>query len=453
MPDASLNWKDVLEQLTSQVCRNEISFEKASMTVKQLSFQEQLDLKTLSNAFAEFQLESHRKSSGEIFIRAQLFYEAVRHRYESSEGQAFNSTLVAIYGFFVAGMLLESKELTSAKKLYERHLDDFNDIFKLKTLPNQEIHPIRDFLLSALNNLSVICIELQEIESAKQYCKRAIEIASKNSFFWPLATAYNNLGLIQMNTVSYNEAVRSFEGALDALKRYITLKDNTLSGISRKLFGAKDMEGRIIGNLAGSYCHLGDYKKAKKLFERALKIADETGDKKSKADRLSNFAMLLADQGFSFLMKQEIKKGIEFLEKAIIYYTDAIALSKMVGDDKGAGISIGNLGLALARLGRDEEAIRNFEEALEIARKTGHKVGEANWLNMTGQALFAIGKHEQGISDVTKALRISKEIGFTRGIEDSLRFLIHAYMVVGDQRRSENCTIELETILKPNQRD
>ncbi len=446
MANVPLNWKDMAEHLTYQVCSNEISIEKSLQEVKQLNFQEQLDKEAISHAITDLMWDSFRAPNREIFVKAQLFYEAVKHKYISSGRKAFSNCFVAFYGYVLAGLFHKNKDFNRAKEIYERHLSDFNDILNMETRPNQEIHPIRDFLLPALNNLSLICMDLLEKDNALKYCNRAIDIASKNNFLWHLATAYNNIGLIQMNSGRGQEAIQKFELALDTLRNYLTTEDNTISGMSRRMFDAKDAEGRFIGNLASAFYNLGEFDKAEKQFIRAIEIADETKDKQGKADRLGNLALLMADKGLSNINNSNINEGTKCLETAITYYNETISLSKIIGDDKGMEISIGNRGLAYGRLGRYKEALNDFEEALELSRSLEHKIGEANWLNMAGQMLFTMEKYEQGISDIQKALRISKEIGFTRGIEACLGFLVYAYKEIGNNNLAQKYKSELATL-------
>ena len=54
------------------------------------------------------------------------------------------------------------------------------------------------------------------------------------------------------------------------------------------------------------------------------------------------------------------------MEEAIDYYEQALVISREIGDRRGEGNRLGNLGLAYAALGRVEEAIDFYQQALVI---------------------------------------------------------------------------------------
>ena len=64
---------------------------------------------------------------------------------------------------------------------------------------------------------------------------------------------------------------------------------------------------------------------------------------------------------------------------AIGYYEQALAISREIGDRRGEGHDLGNLGLALRRPGRRRgAAIGYYEQALAISREIGDRRGEGS---------------------------------------------------------------------------
>ncbi|NAS89575.1 hypothetical protein C4E24_07580, partial [ANME-1 cluster archaeon AG-394-G21] len=55
--------------------------------------------------------------------------------------------------------------------------------------------------------------------------------------------------------------------------------------------------------------------------------------------------------------------------KAIEYYEQALAIAREIGDRRGEGNSLGNLGLAYSDLGQEEKAIEYYEQALAIGKE------------------------------------------------------------------------------------
>ncbi len=65
------------------------------------------------------------------------------------------------------------------------------------------------------------------------------------------------------------------------------------------------------------------------------------------------------------------------MARAIEYYEQALQISREIGDRRGEGNRLGNLGLAYSGLGEVARAIEYYEQALQIARETGDRRGEA----------------------------------------------------------------------------
>ena len=68
------------------------------------------------------------------------------------------------------------------------------------------------------------------------------------------------------------------------------------------------------------------------------------------------------------------------MEEAIGYYEQALAIAREIGDRRGEGTDLGNLGNAYCCLGQVEEAIGYYERALAIAQEIGDRRGEGNHL-------------------------------------------------------------------------
>ncbi|NJL56521.1 tetratricopeptide repeat protein [bacterium] len=60
------------------------------------------------------------------------------------------------------------------------------------------------------------------------------------------------------------------------------------------------------------------------------------------------------------------------------YHEQALVISREIGDRRGEGSDLGNLGIAYERLGDIPQAIAYYEQALELARAIGDRQGEAN---------------------------------------------------------------------------
>ena len=112
---------------------------------------------------------------------------------------------------------------------------------------------------------------------------------------------------------------------------------------------------------------LSEPRKAIEYYEQALDIAREIGDRRGEGADLGNLGNAYSDLG-------EARKAIE-------YYEQALAIAREIGDRRGEGDDLGNLGSAYADLGEARKAIEYYEQALAICsrdrRPTGAK--EPTW--------------------------------------------------------------------------
>ncbi len=88
----------------------------------------------------------------------------------------------------------------------------------------------------------------------------------------------------------------------------------------------------------------------------------------------------------------------------------ALAISREIGDRRGGGADLCNLGLAYSDLGQLEKAIGYYEQALAIAREIGDRRGEGNDLCNLGLAYAALGQVEKACGLLQEALMIFEEI-------------------------------------------
>ncbi len=96
--------------------------------------------------------------------------------------------------------------------------------------------------------------------------------------------------------------------------------------------------------------------------------------------------------------------------KAIDYYEQALSIDREIGDRRGEGADLGNLGSAFYSLDDIDKAEDYYQQQLKIAQEIGDRKGEANAL--WGQAICLQKKNdtEQAIEKAECALRIFEQI-------------------------------------------
>ena len=128
--------------------------------------------------------------------------------------------------------------------------------------------------------------------------------------------------------------------------------------------------------------HLGQVAKAIEYYEQALAIAREIGDRRGEGADLGNLGLAYSALG-------QVAKAIE-------YYEQALAIAREIGDRRGEGADLGNLGMAYSALGQVAKAIEYYEQALAIAREIGDRRGEGVGPRQPGLGLFGFGSGGQG---------------------------------------------------------
>ena len=105
-----------------------------------------------------------------------------------------------------------------------------------------------------------------------------------------------------------------------------------------------------------------------------------------------------------------------------------------IGDRRGEGADLGNLGLAYADLGETRKAIEYYEKRMVITSEIGDRRGEGERPGQPGDyAYAALGETRKAIEYYEKQMVITSEIG-TAG--DALGNLGLAYADLGETRKA-----------------
>jgi tetratricopeptide (TPR) repeat protein len=150
----------------------------------------------------------------------------------------------------------------------------------------------------------------------------------------------------------------------------------------------------------------------------ALSSSREIGDRRGEGNALGNL-------GNAYLKLGEIRKAIEFHEQRLV-------LSRDLGDQRGEAITLGNLGNAFLDLGETRKAIEFYEQDLAIAREIKDRHGEGYALGGLGAAFAALDEIRKAIGFFEQFLAIAREIGDKWGEGYSLSRLGAAYADLGE---------------------
>ena len=142
---------------------------------------------------------------------------------------------------------------------------------------------------------------------------------------------------------------------------------------------------------------LGDDVRAQEYLEKALKIANEIGNRPEEASLEVNLGIVL------------LSSGIKFAD-ANKYFEEALLIATETGDRQCEAFCYKSLGKLFQRLGDAVKAKGHYEEALAISVKIGDRVMEAGIY--AGLASLCITKDDYTKAEefLEKALSIAKEV-------------------------------------------
>jgi tetratricopeptide (TPR) repeat protein len=110
----------------------------------------------------------------------------------------------------------------------------------------------------------------------------------------------------------------------------------------------------------------------------------------------------------------------------------------VLGDLRGAGYSLNNLGLMAQANGQQEEAAQWYEEALSLFRQTGEKRGISVVLPGLSVVAYAQGDLETARRLAEEALHLHREMGEARAIAQRLDALGRLARLTGDPDRARS---------------
>ncbi len=165
--------------------------------------------------------------------------------------------------------------------------------------------------------------------------------------------------------------------------------------------GEEAKEGRvtlILANICKRQCK---HVEAKELYERAISIMIETGDRNGEATAYGQCGSVFQSLG-------EYAKAQEYIEKAL-------AINMQIGDRKAEAVNYGNLGSVFKFLGANAKAQEYIEKALAIRMVIGDRKGEAADYGSLGMVFISFGEYAKAQEYIEKALAIRMEIGDRKG--------------------------------------
>ncbi|MBW4655584.1 MAG: tetratricopeptide repeat protein [Kaiparowitsia implicata GSE-PSE-MK54-09C] len=211
---------------------------------------------------------------------------------------------------------------------------------------------------SALINLGTTYDSLEQYPRAIEFNQQALVIATEIGHRLLEAKALNNLGTAYKFLGQYPRAIEFCQKSLAIATEIGDWWSEVLA---------------LIG--LGSSCHaLGQYPRAIEFYQQALAIALDY-DRFTAAMTLKGLGSAYHSLGQypraieSYRQAGDVYSSLGQYQRAIESYQQALAIETEIGDRHGAGLSLSNLGYALAELDRPYESAQSYQHALDLYKE------------------------------------------------------------------------------------
>lgn len=266
-------------------------------------------------------------------------------------------------------------------------------------------------------------------------------------------------------TISVNAGFRVMASEMDSLKNILTKLE------SQQVSYSNDSLKVSILNLMGWKLILtGDYDKARKFSEQALKLAETRKFNIGISQAYNNLGVICQYTGnypealqhhLSALKIRETnkdpngnldKKGVAaslgnigiiyyYLEKyneSLNYHTKSLKLKEELGDKKAIAGTYNNIGIVYQKLNRHQEALINFQKAVLINEELNNKNWLANGYANLGNTYFLLGNNSESLKYHKKALELMEQLGDKTGAAHTYNHIGTVYLRLNQIKESRN---------------
>jgi tetratricopeptide (TPR) repeat protein len=235
--------------------------------------------------------------------------------------------------------------------------------------------------------------------------EQALEIGQGQDQRLELETL-NNMALVYRATGQPRRALELYEQALPIIREV----------------GDRAGEAVTLNNIAEVYRATGQPERALELYEQALPLMREVGDRAGEATTLNNMALVYQATGQP--------------QRALELYEQALPLMREVGDRAGEAATLNNMALVYRATGQPKRALELYEQALPLMREVGDRAGEAVTLNNIAEVYRATGQPERALELYEQALPLMREVGDRAGEATTLNNMALVYQATGQPQRA-----------------
>jgi CHAT domain-containing protein len=246
-----------------------------------------------------------------------------------------------------------------------------------------------------LSSIGEIYFSLGKYPQALEYFEQAREQSTTGSFepisgnlarhtvtFYGAIRAFNNLGEVYKHLGQSDQALESYQQALDFARKG----------------GDRTAESLILRNIGANQAQTGQYVQALDSYQQALKIATKINDRAIACATIANIGAVYQQQGRT--------------QPALEQYWQALSVAKEIGDRVQQSSILNLMGVAYSSLEQYQPALQQYQQALAIARELSNRSEERSILNNIGLLFKAQNQPRLAIAFLKASVNITQDIRF-----------------------------------------
>jgi tetratricopeptide (TPR) repeat protein len=296
----------------------------------------------------------------------------------------YSSEQEVLFSMHTVFRIGEIKQIDNNNRLYQVEL-------KLTSIKNQQIIALTERMReetrgsTGWHRLGMLLIKLGKFDKAEQVYKALFDLTTDEN---EKALLHHQLGLIKRNQGDYQEALISYQKALEVYQKTLPEDHPDLA--------------TSYNNIGQVYNSIGEYSKALSYYQNSLEIYQKTLDSNH-----PSLAISYNNIGWVHKFMGDYPKALESHEKAL-----EIEQKTLPPSHPSLATSYNNIGLVYKNMGEYSKALDFHEKALEIEQKTlpSNHPSLAISYNNIGLLYDNIGEYSKALSFYEKTLEIYQKI-------------------------------------------
>ncbi|MDX2003643.1 MAG: tetratricopeptide repeat protein [Meiothermus sp.] len=362
-------------------------------------------------------IRSHLAADPEEALRlAQELLDNLRY---SLPDHAEVTLLVALAEYELGNLVSAKGHALAALKVWE-----------LASFPDQH--------LETLLLLGRVCRDLSELQEARRYLEKALELSRRIQDLESEAKALNQLAGFLSIQGHLSEALRYLESALERYRQCGNLKG----------------QANVLNNLGVTHRRLGDYPIALEYAFEALRLCKD-GDLGVRLELtcLNNIGMVYEETQnytkaiehyvqacqqsklnclYTVELSSTLNVGFTYLKQQNLaqsqaYFTYSLKLAQQTGSKANTVVALDGLGRVEHQRNNLPAALDHYQSAYALATEIGDSEQQPTLCVQLGHCYLALGKLEEALECAQKSLGLAKSIGQKKTLAEAQWLLADIY--------------------------